>query len=73
MTPIDFEFFRLKVNVTIITFVKEWFPLIILRIIYLIAFIFKMLISLSEDMNPVDIGFTWSKVKVTRIKFVKKT
>jgi len=36
------------------------------------AFIFHMPINgLSEDMNPIDIEFTRSKVNVTRVTFVK--
>jgi len=32
---------------------------------------FHMLIGLDEDMNPTDFEFTRSKVKVTRVLFVK--
>jgi len=50
----------------------KWFPLIILRTVYQRAFIFRMLISLGEDMTPIDLGFTRLKVKVTRFLFVKQ-
>ena len=36
------------------------------------AFIFHMLIGLGKDKNPIDFGFTRSKVKVTSETFVKK-
>jgi len=48
----------------------KWLPTIILKLIYHRAFIFHMLIGLSEDKNPIDIGFTRSKV--TMVTFVKK-
>ena len=31
-----------------------------------------MQIGLGEDKNPIDFGFTRSKVNVTRVTFVKK-
>jgi len=51
---------------------KKWFPLIVWRTIYHRDFIFYLLISLGEDMAPIDSGFTRSKVKVTRVLFVKQ-
>jgi len=30
-----------------------------------------MLYGYGEDINPIDFGFTWSKVKVTMVTFVK--
>jgi len=36
------------------------------------SFHILMLIGLGEDKNPIDFGFTSSKVKVTRAIFVKK-
>jgi len=36
------------------------------------SFHILMLIGLGEDKNPSDFGFTMSKVKVTRVTFVKK-
>ena len=38
---------------------------------YYRAFIFHMQIGLDEDKNAIDFGFTRSKVKVTRVTFVK--
>jgi len=66
MTCIDFS--RSKVKVTRVFFVKQWFPLIILRNIYYRAIIFHMLIGLGKAMTPFDFGFTRLKVKVTRVK-----
>jgi len=65
-TFIDFRFKRSKVKVTWVTCIKK-FLLIILRTIYLRAFIFHMLIGLGEDITCIDFGFTRSKVKVTRV------
>jgi len=31
-----------------------------------------MVIGLDEDMTPIDIAFTRSKVKVSRVTYVKK-
>jgi len=64
LTPIDFVFFRSRVKVTRVTFVKKWFPLIFLTIIYYRAFICNVL------RTPIDFGFTRSKVKVTMVIFV---
>ena len=36
------------------------------------ALIFHMLIGIGKDKKPIDVGFTWSKVKVTRVTFVNK-
>ena len=66
-----FVFFRSKVRVTKVTFVKKWFFLIFLRTIYHRAFIYNVLIGLSEDKTPIDFGFTRSKGNVTRVRFVK--
>jgi len=35
------------------------------------AMTFRMMIGLGEDKNPLNFGFTRSKVKVTRITFEK--
>jgi len=43
-----------------------------LRTVYHRAFIFHKQNGLGEDKNPFDFGFTRSKVKVTRVTFVKK-
>jgi len=56
MIPIDFGFTRSKVKVTRVLFVKQWFPLIILRNIYHRAIIFHLLIGL-DAMTPYDFGF----------------
>jgi len=74
MTPIDFGFTRSKVKVTrvtLVTKIKKCIPLNILRIIYHTAFIFHMLIGLSENMTRIDIWFTRSKLKVRRVILVK--
>ena len=63
---IAFGFTRSKVKVTRVLFVKQWFPLIILRNIYHRAIIFHMLIGLGDAMTAYDCGFTRLKVKVTR-------
>jgi len=69
---IDFVFF-VKGQCHMGHFCNTWFPLIFLRTIYhiLVAFICNVLIGLSEDKHPVDIGLTWSKEKVKRVTFVK--
>jgi len=45
--------------------VDQMVPIIILKTIYHSAFIFHMLIGLSEDKTPFDYEFTMSKIKVT--------
>jgi len=57
MTPIDIEVIREKVKVRRITFVKKWFPLIILRTVYHRGFIFHMLIGPGEGLTPFDFVF----------------
>jgi len=52
MTPIDIEFIRSKVKVTMITFVKKLFPFIFLRTIYHRAFMLHMLVGHREDNTP---------------------
>jgi len=47
--------------------VKQWFPLIILRVVYHRFFILHMLIGLGADMIPIEFEFSGSKVKVTRV------
>jgi len=53
MTCMDFRFTRLKVKVTRVLFVKQWFPLFILRDSYHKAIIFHMLIGLGETLFDV--------------------
>jgi len=68
LTPFDIMFFRSRIKVTRVTFVKKkWFPLIFLRTIYHRAFIFHVL---WEGKTPIHFGFTMSKVKVTMVIFV---
>jgi len=70
LASIDFVFFRSKVKVTKVTFVKKWFLLIFLRTIYHRAFLCNVLIGLSEDKTLIGFGFTGSKGKVTRVTIV---
>jgi len=49
----------------------SWFSLIILGTFYHSAFIFYMQIGIGENKNPIDFGFTRSKVEVTRVTFIK--
>jgi len=53
--------------------VDQMFPTNILNTFYQRTFIFQKLIGLGNDKNPIAFGFTRSKVKVTRVTFVKKT
>ena len=65
MTHIDIEVIRSNVKVRRITFVKQWFPLFILRNIYHRAVILLMLIGLGKAMSPFGFGFTRLRVQVT--------
>jgi len=56
MTPIDIEVTGSKFKFRRITFVKM-IPLIILRTVYHIAFIFLMLIGPGEGLTPFDLVF----------------
>ena len=40
--------------------------------VYHIAFIFHMVIGLSVGLTPIDFMFSMSRVKITRVTFVKK-
>jgi len=48
------------------------FLVIILRTVYHRDFTFHMLIGLAKGLNPIYFMFLTSKVKVTRVTFVKK-
>ena len=54
ITLIDIELIRWKVKIRKITLYKNGFPLIILRTVYYIAFIFHMLIGPGEGLIPID-------------------
>ena len=58
VTPFDCKLIRSKVKVTMVTFVKNGFCSFFF---YHRAFIFHMVVGLSEDMNTIE------KVKVTRV------
>jgi len=55
-TSIDFRFTRSKVKATMVTFVKKWFPLIILTIKYHRAFIFHMIMMRLLIIESLDLG-----------------
>jgi len=68
MNPIDFGFTRLiKMRSTL----KKGFPLIIFRTVYPRAFIFQMINGLGKGLTPIDFMCFMSKVKFTRVTFVK--
>jgi len=69
---IDIGIIRSKVKVGRITFVKKWFPLIILITVDYRGFIFHMLIGLNEGLTSTDFVFFRSKVMITKVTFVKK-
>ena len=68
MTPIDLRVYQVKgQGHNGPFFVKQWFPLLILKNVCHRAIMFHVLIGLGDAMIPYEFGFTRLRVKVSRV------